>query len=657
MRRVLRDCLSLATASALALPTLARAQSDAEPTASPAQAPTADVQASPSTPTPSVEVTVRGERREPAAASYTRSEVRRIPGAFGDPFRAVETLAGVTPVASGLPFFYVRGAPPGNVGYFLDGVRVPFLYHVGAGPSVVQPAIVERVELYPGGYPARFGRVAGGIVTASTSEPWSELHGEGNLRLLDVGGVLESGFAGGRGSALAGGRYSYTGALLSLASPELELGYRDFQARATYDLTARDRLSVFSFGAYDLLAEEQNGVQAILFGSEFYRVDLRHDRRLDGGSIRTAITLGYDQTNAEFLAGDRRNANDHSLAARSELQVALSPAVLLRAGADAAVDAYAVDGSEYRDRDNPEGVDFDQLFPPRVDHAAGAWLDAVIDLSSALQLTPGVRVDLYGSGSTRVLAVDPRAAVQLQVAAPLRFTAAFGLAHQAPSFVLPLPGLAPVLGSGLQESVQNSVGAELELDGATTAGVTAFYNLFTDMTDAVGTLDDEGRPDFSQRSDGQAYGVELALRRRLTKRLGGFATYTFSRSLRTPHGEGERASAFDRPHVMNAALSYDLGRGWRAGGRFSFYSGTPVQPEHDPQGDEDPSHAREASDEREPSFYRLDLRVEKRWGLRGTGWISFVAELMNATFNKETWPGGEEIGPVSIPSLGVEAGF
>jgi hypothetical protein len=43
--------------------------------------------------------------------------------------------------------------------------------------------------------------------------------------------------------------------------------------------------------------------------------------------------------------------------------------------------------------------------------------------------------------------------------------------------------------------------------------------------------------------------------------------------------------------------------------------------------------------------------------LAGTGWLSLVAELMNATFHKETWPGGEEIGPISIPSLGLEAGF
>ena len=64
-----------------------------------------------------------------------------------------------------------RGAPPGNVGYFIDGVRVPYLYHVGLGPSVIHPGLVDRVDLYPGGYPARFGRFAGGIVSGETTAP------------------------------------------------------------------------------------------------------------------------------------------------------------------------------------------------------------------------------------------------------------------------------------------------------------------------------------------------------------------------------------------------------------------------------------------------------------------------------------------------------
>ncbi len=204
----------------------------------------------------------------------------------------MEILPGVTPIVSGLPFFYIRGAPPGNVGYYLDGVRVPYLFHVAVGPSIVNPALVERVDLYSGGYPAQFGRYAGAIVSAETTAPRDDFHGEGNLRIFDAGAMVESGFADGRGTAMVGGRYSYTGALFSLISPTLHLDYRDYQARITWNLTPRDQIGLFAFGAYDLLAQtDTNNIETIVFGSEFYRFDLRYDHRFtDGSKLRWAAT-------------------------------------------------------------------------------------------------------------------------------------------------------------------------------------------------------------------------------------------------------------------------------------------------------------------------------------------------------------------------------
>ena len=60
--------------------------------------------------------------------------------------------------------------------------------------------------------------------------------------------------------------------------------------------------------------------------------------------------------------------------------------------------------------------------------------------------------------------------------------------------------------------------------------------------------------------------------------------------------------------------------------------------------------------ERQPGFYRIDLRLEKRWIIKQTGWLSFVVEMLNATFHKET-VGDTAIGPVTIPSIGLEGGF
>lgn len=634
---------------ALALLVRAAGAQPAGPTAEGAEAsyPEADGEAVPE----ALDVTVEGVKHPPSVSSLTRSEVRQLPGAFGDPFRAIEIMPGVTPIISGLPFFYVRGAPPGNVGYFLDGVRVPYLFHAAAGPSVVHPAIVERVDLYAGGYPARFGRYAGAIVSAEATEPRADWHGEANIRLVDTGALVEGGFAEGRGTALAGGRFSYTGLLFSLISPEITLDYRDYQARVTYDITPRDRVSLFAFGAYDFLSETTNEIETVLFGSEFYRVDARYDARLPrGGKLRSALTWGFDQTRV----ADGRNTRDVLFGSRLEIEQPVAEGLVLRGGLDVQHDIYSASEREYVDPDDPEVEDYNALFPPRNDAAAGAWLDMVWDVTPRFQLTPGIRVDGFFSNGVEAASADPRLAVVAKVHDRVRLLHSFGVAHQTPSFIVPVPGLAVAsLRGGLQRSLQAAAGVEVDLPLSTTATVNVFDSVFLNMSDTIGVRPPGDDATQIPRSLGGAKGVEVYLRRSLSSRIGGFVSYTFSRTHRVIDGY-EFPAAFDRSHVLHSALALDLGRGWRAGTRFSLYSGPPVlQP---PAGIVVPETYRPSEPSRDPVFYRLDFRVEKKWRFAETGWISLVLEMVNATLNTETI-NGNEVGPVSIPSIGAEGGF
>ncbi len=633
------------------------------PPVAPAPAPTTPAAASrppvapPAAPR-ALEVLVQGERAlAPSVSTLSRTEVRQLPGAFGDPFRAIEVLPGVTPIVSGLPYFYVRGAPPGNVGYFFDGVRVPYLFHVAIGPSVVHPALVERVDLYAGGYPAEFGRFAGAVVAADATAPRTDFHGEGNLRLFDAGAMVEGGFADGRGTALVGARYSYTAALLSLLSPTVRLDYRDYQARVTYDLGAHDRIGVFAFGSYDLLSQVKNGIEQIAFGSEFYRVDARWDHALpSAGKLRVATTWGFDQTRV----GEQRNARDVLLGARATIVQPVTSTLLARGGLDGQADTYRADAAKWGDPDDPGVQRFNDTFPARSDGAMGAWADVVWKAHPRFEVTPGVRVDAFRSGGTTALSVDPRLATKTFVTDRVRVLQAFGLAHQPPSFLVAVPGLTPgSLANGLQSSVQTSLGVEADLPASTTASLTAFGDWFYDMTDALGTGSSGGgqnRGLVDTRSTGRAYGLELYVRRRLTQRLGGFLSYTLSRSTRTLDGVTFPAS-FDRTHVLNAALAFDLGRAWRAGTRVTLYTGAPTKAATSDSPTTTTTATSNVSDPaRDPLFYRIDVRLEKRWQLAPTAWLSFVAEMLNATLHKEI-VSGQEIGPVSIPSLGLEGGF
>lgn len=115
--------------------------------------------------------------------------------------------------------------------------------------------------------------------------------------------------------------------------------------------------------------------------------------------------------------------------------------------------------------------------------------------------------------------------------------------------------------------------------------------------------------------------------------------------------------SFDRTHVVNFALAYELGRRWRAGGRFLVYTGIPAEVAY---------LAAASNPPRTPPYYRLDFRIEKRWLIGDSGaWWALVLEVLNTTLNKEVLEKScyaygcreQAIGPVTIPSIGVEAAF
>jgi len=601
-----------------------------------------------------IDVSVRGIIAPPGATSMSRAEVRLLPGAFGDPFRAVEALPGVTPIASGIPYFFVRGAPPGNVGYFLDGIRVPLLYHLGLGPSVVHPALIDRVDLHSGGYPARFGRFAGAIVSGETRLPRPDFNGEAQIRLVDAGAMIEAPFAGGKGSALVGGRYSYTGLLFSLLQSDLRLDYWDYQARVSYDITPGGTVTLFAFGARDFLGDTEDGKDRTLVDTTFHRVDLRYDRKLGPlSTFRNAFTFGFDQT-----AFDGGGTRDLMFATRSALETAVTPYLTARAGTDAVLDILQTSLELAGIGDIPI------VLSDRFDFTGGVWADAVIRVTDRFEVTPGLRLDLYGStggNGGAALAVEPRLAAILHIKPWLRLVQAYGFASQKPSFFLPGPGFSPDFQGGLQRSVQTSAGVEADIPLDIEGKVIFFRDAFFGMTDAFGTstFTDLVTPEnYSQRSLGSSIGMELSLRRRMTKRVGGFLAYTLSQSERVL-GKYRFLSGTNRTHVLNAALGVDLGRGFRAGARFVFYTGFPEIVRGAERNSPRVDTGRDL-----PPFFRLDGRLEKRWSLGATRWLSLVLEMQNTTLSKETLGvrceetcEPVEVGPVSIPSIGLEGGL
>ena len=663
---------------------------------------------------PAYEIVIFGERA-PIRHELGRTEISRMPGAFGDAFRAIEALPGVVPIVSGLPYFYVRGAPPGNVGYFFDGIPVPFLYHFAAGPSLFHPAFIDRVDLYPGAYPVRYGRFAGAIVAGEMAPPSYRLHGEWNVRLIDSGAMLEAPFAGGRGDAMVGGRFSYTGFVISLLAPGVSVGYWDYQARVRYELTPHDSVEVFGFGSGDYTTyTDESTVQTgpntfktvkqkhTAVDINFHRLDLRWDHRLDHGNWRNALMVGRDRTG--FDDGGV-NVYNYMVGVRSEYWRQLDKDTRLRAGADLLVESLKQEFDNGSNRNEVQPVSGSGALPPdtsgmpigtpptvpptttdpgvndntdsqqsdaerlgfsnRRDFTLGFYADVVWQVAPKLQITPGLRTDLYVSGSRAAIGIDPRITAEYELTKKLKVVHGLALVHQAPSFIGPVPGFKPTLAGGLQQAVQYSAGVNYELPAGFASSLALFQSAFFNMTDLISLLQLEqtqernngSNSDFSNlRTDGHAYGLELMVRRSLARKLGGFLSYTLSHSQRFS-GRISGPATTDRIHVLNIAASYDLGKNWRFGSRLLLYTGIPAKVAYVEAARHPP---------RTPAFWRVDFKLEKRWYIKKPDrWWGFNIEVLNTTLNKEKLTGScnafsckfDELGPITVPSIAFEGAY
>jgi hypothetical protein len=617
--------------------------------------------------------------------------VREIPGAFGDAFRAIEALPGVTPIVSGFPYFVIRGAPPGDTGFFIDGVRVPALFHFGVGEAVIAPGLVEKVDFYPGAYPARFGRFAGGILSGDAVPPVDKIHGEATMRILDTGALIEAPFAKGHGDALVSGRIGYPGLLLSIADPNVGLSYWDYQARAGYRFNDGSRVAVFGFGSYDSVSTNNNGsgpLQQVL-GIAFDRVMLRYTRPTAySGEAKIETTVGRDQTIVGSSPALTLNSQIYALSGTWVAHPSDETAV--RVGADVTFEPYRFVGNLTPDTGSSSngppagsstsngGEPFNSILPTaQNDLTGGAYGELSTKLSRRLSAEFGVRFDLFtanypGQSPTdpstqarQVPALDPRITVRYAITRDVSWVSAIGMAHQASNIPLPIPALEfSQLGRGLQTAYQASEGVEAKLPLGFSGTATVYLHNLTGLAQLTNDCPPSAPAScVNMTVNGRAYGLELLLRRSLTERLTGWIAYTLSRAERdsfdgSTNTWGHRLSEFDRPHVFNLIAAYDLGAHWRAGARVVVYSGWPYSTTTD---DGTPNA-------RMPPFYRLDLRLEKRWP-RSWGHVSFIAEWLNVLLSKEyigvTCNGSstgltctpEAIGPITVPSLGVEVGF
>jgi hypothetical protein len=609
--------------------------------------------------------------------SLRDEELTRTPGALGDPFRTIESLPGVSQVVWPLPIYAIRGANPGNTGFFLDGTRLPALFHFALGPSIIHPFFLQQIDFYPGGYPTRFGRYVSGIVDARTAAPKTDrLRASVDVRLFDAGGIVATPFDEGKGTIAVAGRYSYTGLLFSIFSPQYTLGYWDYQIRADHTL-GPGRLTLFALGSSDTLGNKKEapwrpGVggpeatdpgtsgqprAAIPWGADlqFHRLDLRWDGALGGGRLEVGTLVGIERSSTFLpqLFALPISARNRTLGPRLVYERGIADWLDVEVGADVELQRF----SPHSERIGAAQLD---LFRTRDVVTGGGFVDFVLRSKDRLVLTPGFRYELFAEGDVRRYEPSPRLHLRVRPAGEIWLKATAGRFAQMPSLAVAVPGFENfgLATFGPQTSWQGSVGVEAPVGAGWSLDATGFYQRLrlTDLR-SIYTLDPQER-DLLEMRDGESFGAELLLRRAASHRFWGWAAYTISWSYRlVGFGRVKSAADWDQRHILNLVAGYRLGRGYSVGSRFHLNTGRPYPVFND--------RTKMVSEYRRlPTFYQLDLRFDKRF-LFDRFILDVYFEVVNSTWTREVFDirrngRGElvETGfPLAFPSLGVHAEF
>ncbi len=125
----------------------------------------------------------------PGAYTLTPEEVEDIPAPF-DGFRALKVLPGVATNNELSSQYSVRGGGYNENLIFINGFEVymPFRPRQGEqeGLGLLNPALAERITLYTGGFPARYGGKLSSALEVVYREPEGALAGSASVSLLDA---------------------------------------------------------------------------------------------------------------------------------------------------------------------------------------------------------------------------------------------------------------------------------------------------------------------------------------------------------------------------------------------------------------------------------------------------------------------------------------
>ena len=228
-------------------------------------------------------------------------------GALEDAYRAMASLPSVTSRNDLNTQLYIRGGSPDQNLVLFDGIEIlnpsRLFVLMGGGVSVVNPDIVQSLDLAPGGFEANYGNKMSALLRITTREGRRDrVSVSSSASLTNARAVAEGPLADGNGSWLIAGRRSFYDVVANTVYSRNYLFpyFYDMHAKLAYNFSHNSKLWLF----YSHLGE---GAQLYDFENE--SLDLLNKGKGNIAGIRYNSILS-PKLAVNFLTGYYTDNND-----------------------------------------------------------------------------------------------------------------------------------------------------------------------------------------------------------------------------------------------------------------------------------------------------------------------------------------------------------
>jgi hypothetical protein len=626
--------------------------------------------------------------RSPSRVSktvITGETLRTVPGSGSDPLKALQAFPGVVTGSDVSSEPAIRGSRPEDNLYFVDGLPVGYLFHLGGIVSVFNGDLIDNFNLYASAYGPEYGDATGAVIDVALRNPRTDiLRRKVNISLIGADALIEGPVTENQSFFFAA-RRSYFDLVIDRISDDesgatIEVpNYWDYQGKYVWKLGADHVVTGHLNGAQDeigfrvdddgdLAKRNPDLVGSSSIQQSYHAQAVTLDSQLSAAASNR-VAFGHVVEASDSTVGSAADVHYEGgtwyLRERYNLRVNPQHEVLLGASynwfdVDLDLDAKNTNCTEYE-------TECDPYTAPRQTYKdklrVNFWEAYARDrwrVAEAVTLVGGLRLsheDYLDESFT-----EPRLGVEWDVATNTLIAAGWGKHHQFPrgEQVVETFGNPELKNTRAEHSV---VGIEQTVESWSWK-VEAYYKDYDRLVLADPQLN------YRNGGSGHAYGLETLIRKAETGRWSGWYALSLAKSVRRNDDTGETfAMDYDQPVNMTAVLSFRANSRWLFGAKWTYHSGSPYTPiiantERYPDGRVKPTYG-EVNSRRLPAYHRLDLRADRRVE-RDTWAMSYYFEVINAYNRKNV--SGYRYNPdyterttvyqlPLIPSFGVQVEF